>query len=125
MFDLFQLHLSKLETVKEDDINREIHNIQCIYNALSDIKAEVENVIKVGRKIVEDNPDDGVKSDDPSVPATTRYIYSKQLLQLETHFHGWRIFPQKQKILILILKIDQIFMVDAFYRKKKKNRLKS
>lgn len=75
MFDLFQLHLSKLETVKEDDINREIHNIQCIYNALSDIKAEVENVIKVGRKIVEDNPDDGVKSDDPSVPATTRYLY--------------------------------------------------
>ena len=50
---MFQLHLSKLETAREDDINLEIHNVQCIYNALSDIKAEVENVIKVGRKIVE------------------------------------------------------------------------
>ena len=50
---VFQLHLSKLETAREDDINLEIHNVQCIYNALSDIKAEVENVIKVGRKIVE------------------------------------------------------------------------
>ena len=53
IFWAFQLHLSKLETAREDDINLEIHNVQCIYNALSDIKAEVENVIKVGRKIVE------------------------------------------------------------------------
>ena len=53
IFCVFQLHLSKLETAREDDINLEIHNVQCIYNALSDIKAEVENVIKVGRKIVE------------------------------------------------------------------------
>ena len=30
-----------------------MHHAKCIYNALSDIKPEVENVIKMGRKIVE------------------------------------------------------------------------
>ena len=76
---IFQLHLSKLETVREEDINREIHNIQCIYNALSDIKAEVENVIKVGRKIVENNLSDSsaVKVDDHAESSTREKLTAK------------------------------------------------
>ena len=31
----------------------QLHHAKCIYNALSDIKPEVENVIKLGRKIVD------------------------------------------------------------------------
>ena len=53
-----QLNLSKLETVNEDEVKSAVHNVQCIYNALSDIKAEVENVIKIGRKVVESSETD-------------------------------------------------------------------
>ena len=59
---IFQLHLSKLETVSEEEVKSEIHNVQCIYNALSDIKAEVENVIKIGRNVVDSaETDHGLK----------------------------------------------------------------
>ena len=55
--------MSSLETVAEESIKGEIHTIQCIYNALSDIKAEVENVIKIGRKVVESTDTDHALKD--------------------------------------------------------------
>ena len=42
-----------MDSTREEDIKEGIHGVQCIYNALSDIKAEVENVVKIGRKVVE------------------------------------------------------------------------
>ena len=35
---------------------------RCIYNALSDIKPEVENVIKMGRKLVEGAEENGLEN---------------------------------------------------------------
>ena len=46
----------------------QLHHAKCIYNALSDIKPEVENVIKLGRKIVdsEETPSTSAEEVDPS-----------------------------------------------------------
>ncbi len=43
---------SSLSSSDLDGIRGQLHGARCVYNALSDIKPEVENVIKMGRKIV-------------------------------------------------------------------------
>ena len=45
--------LTELNSADSLQIKEQIHHAKCIYNALSDIKAEVENVIKMGRKVVD------------------------------------------------------------------------
>ncbi len=44
--------LAQLASSDLDSIQGQLHNARCVYNALSDIKPEVENVIKMGRTIV-------------------------------------------------------------------------
>jgi len=44
--------LTELASCSREEIKGKLHHARCIYNALSDIKPEVENVIKMGRKIV-------------------------------------------------------------------------
>ena len=53
LFLILQLNGVTTDSTIEADIKEGIHDVQCIYNALSDIKAEVENVVKIGRKVVE------------------------------------------------------------------------
>jgi hypothetical protein len=43
----------QLRSVETEHIKEQLHHAKCIYNALSDIKPEVENVIKMGRKVVD------------------------------------------------------------------------
>ena len=45
--------MTELASAEREGIEGQLHHANCIYNALSDIKAEVENVIKMGRKIVD------------------------------------------------------------------------
>ena len=47
------IYLTDLASSDPEGIQGQLHHAKCIYNALSDIKPEVENVIKMGRKIVE------------------------------------------------------------------------
>ena len=57
-----KIYLTELASTEVKNIENQLHHAKCIYNALSDIKPEVENVIKMGRKIVDsdavDNPVD-------------------------------------------------------------------
>ncbi len=46
-----KLHLSELSSSDPGGVETQLQHARCIYNALSDIKPEVENVIKMGRKI--------------------------------------------------------------------------
>ena len=45
----------EIKSIDPEDIQGQVHSVKCIYNALSDIKPEVENVIKMGRKIVDNH----------------------------------------------------------------------
>ena len=47
-----------------EGVQGQLHHAKCIYNALSDIKPEVENVIKLGRKIVDS--EESPSAEDPS-----------------------------------------------------------
>ena len=49
----FQLYLTELASSEKEGIEGQLNHATCIINALSDIKPEIENVIKMGRKIVE------------------------------------------------------------------------
>jgi hypothetical protein len=42
-----------LASSEKEGIEGQLNHASCIINALSDIKPEIENVIKMGRKIVE------------------------------------------------------------------------
>ena len=48
-----KIYLTDLASADVEGIQGQLHHAKCIYNALSDIKPEVENVIKMGRKIVD------------------------------------------------------------------------
>ena len=48
-----KIYLTELASSDVEGVQGQLHHAKCIYNALSDIKPEVENVIKMGRKIVE------------------------------------------------------------------------
>lgn len=52
--------LTDLRSANPEDIRDQLHHAKCIYNALSDIKPEVENVIKMGRKVVDTKAVDNV-----------------------------------------------------------------
>ena len=77
-----KLYLTELSSSEVHGVQDQLHHAKCIYNALSDIKPEVENVIKMGRKIVEseavDNPKeltqkiDSLKADFNEVGAQVR-----------------------------------------------------
>ena len=77
-----KLYLTELSSSDVQGVQEQLHHAKCIYNALSDIKPEVENVIKMGRKIVEseavDNPQeltqkiDSLKADFNEVGAQVR-----------------------------------------------------
>lgn len=45
--------MTELASSELEGIEGQLNHATCIMNALSDIKPEVENVIKMGRKIVE------------------------------------------------------------------------
>jgi hypothetical protein len=45
--------LTELASSEKEGIDGQLNHATCIINALSDIKPEIENVIKMGRKIVE------------------------------------------------------------------------
>lgn len=47
------IYLTDLASSEVEGIQGQLHHAKCIYNALSDIKPEVENVIKMGRKLVD------------------------------------------------------------------------
>jgi hypothetical protein len=49
----YQLYLTELASAEKEGIEGQLHHARCIQNALSDIKAEVGNLIKIGRKILE------------------------------------------------------------------------
>ena len=46
-----------------EGVQGQLHHAKCIYNALSDIKPEVENVIKLGRKIVDSEESPSTEAD--------------------------------------------------------------
>ena len=48
-----KIYLTELSSSDVEGVQGQLHHAKCIYNALSDIKPEVENVIKLGRKIVD------------------------------------------------------------------------
>jgi len=48
-----QMYLTELASYEKEGIEGQLNHATCIINALSDIKPEIENVIKMGRKIVE------------------------------------------------------------------------
>ena len=43
---------SSSSALDPESVRARLHGARCVYNALSDIKPEVENVIKMGRTIV-------------------------------------------------------------------------
>ena len=47
------MYLTELASSEKEGIDGQLNHANCIINALSDIKPEIENVIKMGRKIVE------------------------------------------------------------------------
>lgn len=49
----FQLHMTEVTTISAEGIKNLLHHTFCIYNALSNVKAEVESVIKIGRRVVD------------------------------------------------------------------------
>ena len=70
------IYLTELVSHEPEAIQGQLHHTRCIYNALANIKPEVEATIKMGRKLVES---DSVS--DP--PATTRNIdHLKELFNL-------------------------------------------
>ena len=48
-----KLYLTELASAEKEGIEGQLHHARCIQNALSDIKAEVGNLIKIGRRILE------------------------------------------------------------------------
>ena len=70
------IYLTELVSHEPEAIQGQLHHTRCIYNALANIKPEVEATIKMGRKLVET---DSVS--DP--PATTKNIdHLKELFNL-------------------------------------------
>ena len=49
----FQLYLTELASAEKEGIEGQLHHARCIQNALSDIKAEIGNLIKIGRRILD------------------------------------------------------------------------
>ena len=47
------MYLTELVSHEPEAIQGQLHHTRCIYNALADIKPEVEVTIKMGRKLVE------------------------------------------------------------------------
>lgn len=45
--------MTELASAEKEGIEGQLHHARCIQNALSDIKAEVGNLIKIGRRIIE------------------------------------------------------------------------
>ena len=45
--------MTELASAEKEGIEGQLHHARCIQNALSDIKAEVGNLIKIGRRILE------------------------------------------------------------------------
>ena len=58
------MYLTELVSHERESIQGQLHHTRCIYNALADVKPEVEATIKMGRKLVETGavPDPGVTS---------------------------------------------------------------
>ena len=58
------MYLTELVSHERESIQGQLHHTRCIYNALADVKPEVEATIKMGRKLVEAGavPDPGVTS---------------------------------------------------------------
>ena len=58
------MYLTELVSHERESIQGQLHHTRCIYNALADVKPEVEATIKMGRKLVEAAavPDPGVTS---------------------------------------------------------------
>ena len=52
-FHFIQLYLTELASAEAEGIEGQLHHAKCIQNALSDIKAEVGNLMKIGRRILE------------------------------------------------------------------------
>ena len=59
-----KIYLTELSSSDVEGVQGQLHHAKCIYNALSDIKPEVENVIKLGRKIVDS--EESPSAEDPS-----------------------------------------------------------
>ena len=55
----FQLYLTELASAEKEGIEGQLHHARCIQNALSDIKAEVGNLLKIGRRILEHESTEG------------------------------------------------------------------
>lgn len=45
--------MTELASAEKEGIEGQLHHARCIQNALSDIKAEVGNLMKIGRKILD------------------------------------------------------------------------
>ena len=67
------MYLTELVSHEPESIQGQLHHSRCIYNALADIKPEVEGTIKMGRKLV-----DTESLPDPA--ATTKNIDALKLL---------------------------------------------
>lgn len=50
-----KMQLTKVTSIDSHVVKEQLHHVGCVYNALSDIKPEVENVIKMGRRVVADS----------------------------------------------------------------------
>lgn len=48
-----KLYLTELASAEKEGIEGQLHHAKCIQNALSDIKAEVGNLLKIGKRIIE------------------------------------------------------------------------
>ena len=93
-----KIYLTELASSDVEGVQGQLHHARCIYNALSDIKPEVENVIKLGRKIVDSGEDgsstegltakiDSLKADFNEVGAQiteTKKVLEKALTMAET-----------------------------------------
>ena len=58
-----KIYLTELSSSDVEGVQGQLHHAKCIYNALSDIKPEVENVIKLGRKIVDSEESSSTEAD--------------------------------------------------------------
>ena len=58
-----KIYLTELSSSDVEGVQGQLHHAKCIYNALSDIKPEVENVIKLGRKIVDSEESPSTEAD--------------------------------------------------------------
>ena len=47
------MYLTELVSHEPEAIQGQLHHTRCIYNALADVKPEVESTIKMGRKLVD------------------------------------------------------------------------